>query len=100
MYFPQFYGRLVERIDAQQMRGEDCFQHEMHHQRAQRPLVQPVRSMVRTGRPAVERLRHGLRLRRHEVARGLAGEVAGPRCLGEFGATMRVLPPLSARARR
>src|ERR1700682_1611902 len=35
----QLDGRLVEGIDAHEPRGENRFQHEMHHQRPHRALV-------------------------------------------------------------
>src|SRR5262249_16810282 len=36
----RFYRRLVEGVDAQQVAGEDCLQHEMHHQGAARELIE------------------------------------------------------------
>src|SRR6202035_3019009 len=35
-------GRLIERIDADELRGDDRLQHEMHHQLAESWLVEPV----------------------------------------------------------
>src|SRR5262249_10193356 len=37
-----FYRRLVKRIDSKKVRGNDCLQHEMHHQFAEGRLVEPV----------------------------------------------------------
>ena len=89
-YFTQFYRRLVEWVDAQKMRREDGFQHEMHHQRAERPLIQPVEVDDADRAPrGDQRLGDGALLRRHEVARGVAGEVIGARGLGEIGRDAR-----------
>src|SRR5690242_15442607 len=41
--------RLIERIDPQKMRGDDRLQHEMHHQRAERALIQ-LRNIKRANR--------------------------------------------------
>jgi hypothetical protein len=41
-HFARFYRRLVERVDLQQMTRENRFQHEVHHQSTQRPLVKPA----------------------------------------------------------
>ena len=38
----RFYRRLVEGIDAQQVAGENCLQHKVHHQGAKRMLVEPL----------------------------------------------------------
>src|SRR4029450_629582 len=38
--FTRFYCRLVEWVDAKEVRRKDRLEHEMHHQRANRPLVQ------------------------------------------------------------
>ena len=85
-YFTRFYRRLVEWVDAEKMRCKDGFQHEMHHQSAERPLIQPVEvdSAHGTSR-GDQRLRDGALLRSHEVARRVAGQVIGAGGLGEVG---------------
>ena len=89
-YFTRFYRRLVEWVDAEKMRREDGFQHEMHHQSAERPLIQPVEvdGAHRTSR-GDQRLRDGALLRGHEVARRVAGQVIGAGGLGEVGRDAR-----------
>src|SRR5476649_532536 len=37
-----FHRRLVERIDAEEMRGDDCLQHEMHEQLAEACFVEII----------------------------------------------------------
>ena len=83
-YFTRFYRRLVEWVDAEKMRREDGFQHEMHHQRAQRPLVQPLEVDGADRAPrGDQRLGDGALLRRHKVAGGVAGQVIGAGGLGQ-----------------
>jgi hypothetical protein len=41
-HLTRFYRRLAERIDAQKMSSENGFHHEMHLERAKRPLVQRI----------------------------------------------------------
>ena len=92
-HFTRFYRRLVERVDAQQMRRENRFQHEMHHERAERaarPAVQvdgADRAAMRRSAPrgwrAARRQRgrppHGRRdSRRRQAWRGPVRD-AGPR---------------------
>src|SRR2546421_7536275 len=49
-----FHRGLAERIDAEQMRGDHCFEKEMHHQRAEAGRIKP-REMDRAHRAAVLR---------------------------------------------
>ena len=89
-HFTRFYRRLVEWVDAEKMRREDGFQHEMHHQRAERPLVQPLEVDGAHRAPrGDQRLGDGALLRRHEVARRVAGEIIGAGGLGEVGRDAR-----------
>src|SRR5215470_19420092 len=71
-----FDRRLVERIEAEEARGHDRLQHELHEELTKRPLVQRL-DMDRAHRTAVlgERLGGGAALRRDKVADGLAAEV-------------------------
>src|SRR5882672_2173307 len=71
-----FDRRLVERIDAEEVRRDDRLQHEMHEQLAEARLVERLDVNV-AHRAAVldERLDGGAALRRDEIADGLAGEV-------------------------
>ena len=80
MHLGELHCRLIEWIDAHQARGEDRFQHAVHHQRAEAGLVQPVEveDAHRTPGPT-QRLGHGVRLRRHQVAHRLAGQIADAR---------------------
>ena len=85
-HFTQFYRRLVERVDAQKMRREDGFQHEMHHQRARAPLVEDIEIDGAHRAPlGHQRLGDGALLRRDQVAGGMAGEIIGAGELGEVG---------------
>ena len=70
-------------IDAEQMRGDDRLQHEMHQQFAERLLVERL-DMDGAHRAAVlgQRLGGGAALRGDQIADGLAGEV---RLAGELG---------------
>src|SRR6185312_910275 len=88
--FTRFYRRLVERVDAQEMAGEDRFQHEMHHQGAKRPLVEPF-EVDGAHRPAgrEQGLGDRLLLRGHEIAGGVPREVLGVGDLGEIGRDAR-----------
>jgi len=60
------------------MGGEDGLQHEVHHQSPERRFVQ----LIKVDGPHRAPLRHervgdGALLRRHKVARGMAGEIVG-----------------------
>src|SRR5262249_27553787 len=76
--FTRFYRRLVERVDAEEMRGKDGFEHEMHHQRAERTLIQRV-EIDGAHRPACigQRLGNGALLCHDEVASGVASQIIG-----------------------
>src|SRR6185312_7657853 len=80
-YLALFHRRLIEGIDAEQMRGNDGFQHEMHQQFAEACFVE-LRKLDRAHGAAVfgERIGGGARLRRGEIADGLS---AKPRLAGE-----------------
>src|SRR5579885_58309 len=79
-----FHGRLIEGIDAEKMGGDDRLQHEMHHQRAERALIQ-LRDMDRADRAAVlrERVGGGAALGRDEIADFSAAEIRLARTLRE-----------------
>src|SRR4051812_14092622 len=81
-----FDGGLVERIDAEQMRGNDRFQHEVHQQFPEAALVEPI-EMDSAHRAAVlrQRLGGGAALRGDEIAHGFAGEIRLARKLREIG---------------
>src|SRR5262245_22277665 len=68
--------RLIERIDAEEMRRDDRLQHEVHEQLAQRCLFKRVKVNA-AHRAAVlgEGLDSGAALRGDEIADGLAGEI-------------------------
>ena len=92
-HFTRFYRRLVERVDAQQMRGEDGLQHEMHHQGAERALVQRFEVDGAYRSPRLDQgLGDGALLRRDEVAGRTTSEIVGARELGEVGRDARTLP--------
>ena len=89
-HFTRFYRRLVERVDAEQMRGEDRLQHEMHHQRAERALVQRVEVDGAYRSPGRDQgLGDGALLRRDEVAGRVTSEIVGASELGEVGRDAR-----------
>jgi hypothetical protein len=69
----RFYRGLVERVDAQEMAGENCLQHKMHQEGAESALVKPLK-VDGAHRPACgeQNLGDGLLLRGHEIAGGLA----------------------------
>src|SRR6185312_90191 len=83
--FALFDRRLVERIDPQKMRGDDRLQHEMHHQRAERTLVE-LGDMKRANRAAVrsERIRRRKSLCGDKIADLLATELGLASKLREF----------------
>src|SRR5262245_56984840 len=89
-HLTRFYRRLAERIDAQKMSRENGFQHEMHHERAERPLVHYL-NVDGAHRAAMRDQRFGNRalLGGNEVARRMAREVVGARELGEVGRETR-----------
>src|SRR5690242_12117040 len=70
-----FHRRLIERIDAEQVRGNDRFQHEMHHQLAETFFTELV-DMDRAHRAAVlcKSLSGCTAFRSHQIANGLAGK--------------------------
>src|SRR5829696_4303031 len=73
--------RLVERIDAKRVAGQDGLGHEMHHELADSALVEAL-DMQAPGRAAVlrERIGSGAALRGDEVADAPPGKarLAGP----------------------
>jgi hypothetical protein len=84
--FTRFDRRLVESVDPQQMRRQHGFQHEMHHQRAERAFVEPF-DIDSADRPARlgQGLGDGALLRRDEVAGGVPREIIRAGELGEVG---------------
>src|SRR3954470_14846093 len=81
-----FHRRLIERIDAKQMRGDDRLQHEVHQEFAQMLLVHAF-EMDGAHRAAVlgERFGSGAALRRDEIADRLAGKIRLAGQLAEVG---------------
>src|SRR5262249_36837134 len=75
-HLPLLDRRLIERVDAEEMRGDDRLQHELHQQLTEARLVQ-LCQMDGTHRAAVlrQRLGGGAALRRDEIADGLASEI-------------------------
>ena len=66
------------------MPGEDRFQHEMHHQSAERPLVEPFEvDGAHRAAGGEQSLGDRLLLRGDEIAGGVACEVLGVGDLGE-----------------
>src|SRR4029078_9139717 len=88
-FFPR---RLVERINAEQMRGDDRLQHEMHHQLAQAFLVEPI-DVDRPHRAARldQRLRPCAALGSDQIADCLAGKAWLTRKLGKLAVDARAL---------
>src|SRR5471030_2243103 len=85
-HFAFFHCRLIEGVEAEEVRGDDGLQHEMHQQFAQRRLVEL--GQVKSAHRATvlgERLGGGARFRRHQIADGLAGKVGLAGDLGEVG---------------
>src|SRR5262245_65583017 len=84
-YLTFFHRRLVERIDAEQMRGNDRLQHEMHHQSTQAFLVERV-DVDRPHRATVlcKRLGGRAAFGGDQVADRLAGKAWLTRKLGKF----------------
>src|SRR5262249_31977771 len=80
------------------MRGKDGLEHEMHHQSAERALIEPV-EVEGTYRPACfgQRRGNGALLRRDEIAGGVADEIIGTGELGEIWRDART-PPLAVLA--
>src|SRR5215470_6609165 len=70
-----FHRRLIKRIDSQKMRGDDCLEHEMHHQLAEGRLIEPV-DVNRAHRTAVlhQCLRSRAPFGRDQITDALAGE--------------------------
>src|SRR5512144_847502 len=91
-YLTFFHRRLVERVDAEQMRGDDRLQHEMHHQLAESLLIEPV-DVDRPHRTAIlgERLGGRAAFRCNQVADRLAGEARLARELGKLAVDARAL---------
>src|SRR6185295_10588339 len=79
-YLAFFYRRLVKRVDAQKMRGDDRLQHEMHHQFAEGRLIEPA-DVNRAHRTAVlrQRFRSRAPFGCYQIANAFAGE-AGLAC--------------------
>ena len=76
--FTRFYRRLVEGIDPKKGAGEDGLQHEMHHQGAERPLVEALDVDGADRAPCRgQGLGNGALLGRHQVAGAVTGEVIG-----------------------
>src|SRR5262245_771043 len=91
-YLAFFHRRLVERIDAEQMRGDDRLQHEMHHQLAEAFLIEPL-DVDRPHRAAVpgERLGGRPAFGRDQIADRLAGEAGFAGELGKLAVNARAL---------
>src|SRR5262245_32398863 len=89
-YLTFFHRGLIERVHAEEPRGDDGLQHEMHEQLAQARLVELV-DMDGAHRAAVlgQRLGGGAAFGSGEVANGLAGEFQLTRELGEIGGHAR-----------
>ncbi len=97
-HFTRFYRRLVERVDAQEMRGKDRLQHEMHHKGAERPLVEDFEvdgAHRASGRD--QSLRDGALLRRDQIAGRVAREIVGAGELGEVWRERAVPSPRKPR---
>src|SRR5581483_5019504 len=91
-HFTRFYRRLVERVDTEQVGGEDRFQHEMHHERAERALVQDFQIDGPHRPPGSDQgLGDGALLRGDQVSRRLAREIFRVGELGEVRSDAR--PP-------
>src|SRR5512143_2652278 len=83
-HFTRFYRRLVERVDAEEVGGKDRLQHEMHHESAERPLVQDFEVEGAHRAPGRNQsLGDGALLRRDQVARRVAREIVGACELGQ-----------------
>src|SRR5262245_17296979 len=91
-YLTFFHRRLVERIDAEQMRRDDRLQHEMHHQLAEAFLIEFI-DMDRPHRAAVsgKRLGRGAAFGRDQIADRLAGKTGLTRELGKLAVDARAL---------
>jgi hypothetical protein len=76
-HFALFHRRLIERVHAEQMSGDDRLQHEMHHQFAERFLIEPaeVNRPHRTAIPG-QRFGRGPPFRSDQIANGLAAEAS------------------------
>ena len=85
-----FDRRLVEGVDAEQVRGDDRLQHEVHQQFAEARLVELL-DVDGAHRAAVlgQRLGGGAALRGDEIADRLAGEVGLAGELREIGVDAR-----------
>src|SRR6185312_4810575 len=90
-YLAFFHRRLVERIDAEQMRSNDRLQHEMHHQLAETFFVELV-DVDRPHRTAVlgESLGGRAAFRRDQIADRLAGETGLAGELGKLAVDSRI----------
>src|SRR4029079_17832418 len=82
--FSRFFPRLVEWVDPKEVRRKDGLDHEMHHQRAKRPLIEYL-EVDGSHRPACIGQRCGDRalLCSNEIAGGVAGEIVGAGELSE-----------------
>src|SRR3954469_9958597 len=85
--------RLVERIDAERVAGQDGLEHEMHHELADRALVEAL-DMQAPGRAAVlrQRVGGGAALRRDEVADAAPGKARLAGAPRELGVDLSPLP--------
>src|SRR5262245_42188367 len=85
-----FHRGLIEGVHAEEPRGDDGLQHEMHEQLAQARLVELVDMDGAHGTTVLgQRLGGGAAFGGGEVADGLAGEIRLARELGEIGGHAR-----------
>ena len=76
--------RLIEGIDAQQMRRKNRFQHEMHHESAEGLLVKPLQIDGAAGPPGLhKRVCNSGLLRRHEISGAAFREIVRAGLFGQ-----------------